>query len=118
MSMTMLQPRQDQFYRLFDEAAANAHDGADLLVEMLTHFEDVGTKAARIKHVEHAGDELTHKIYALLNRIFITPLDREDIAGLASSIDDILDLVEASADDFVVTGVREPTAAAIEMAHI
>lgn len=116
--MSILQPRQDRFYHLFDEAAANAHKGAELLVEMLTHYEDVRVKAQGIKDVEHIGDELTHNTYELLNRIFVTPLDREDIAALASSLDDILDLVEASADDFVVTGVAEPTGAAIELAHI
>lgn len=116
--MSILQPHQDRFYRFFDEAAANAHKGAELLVEMLTHYSDVRAKAKGIKDVEHTGDELTHDAYALLNRIFVTPLDREDIAGLASSLDDILDLVEASADDFVVTGVSEPTGPAIEMAQI
>lgn len=116
--MSILQPRQDRFYHLFDEAAANAYKGAELLVEMLTHYEDVRVKAQGIKDVEHIGDELTHNTYELLNRIFVTPLDREDIAALASALDDILDLVEASADDFVVTGVTEPTGAAIELAHI
>ncbi len=116
--MSIWQPRQDRFYLLFDEAAANARKGADLLVEMLTHFADVRAKAQEIKGVEHIGDELTHNTYELLNRIFVTPLDREDIARLASSLDDILDLVEASADDFVVTGVSEPTAPAMELAQI
>ncbi|HEX6816909.1 MAG TPA: DUF47 domain-containing protein [Ktedonobacterales bacterium] len=115
---SMLHPHQDRFYRFFDEAAANAHKGAELLVEMLTHFTDVRTKAKGIKDVEHTGDEIAHQAHELLNRIFVTPLDREDIAGLVSSLDDILDLVEASADDFVVTGVTEPTGAAIELAEI
>jgi predicted phosphate transport protein (TIGR00153 family) len=116
--MSIWQPRQDRFYHLFEEAAANARRGADLLVEMLTQFSDVRSKAREIKGVEHIGDDLTHNTYALLNRIFVTPLDREDIASLASSLDDILDLIEASADDFVVTGVSEPTAPAIELAQI
>jgi predicted phosphate transport protein (TIGR00153 family) len=111
-------PRQDRFYTLFDEAAANVRRGAELLVEMLANYSEVRNKAREIKAVEHVGDELTHDTYALLNRTFVTPLDREDIARLASSLDDILDLVEASADDFVVTGVSEPTASAMEMAQI
>jgi uncharacterized protein Yka (UPF0111/DUF47 family) len=116
--MSLLQPREDRFYRFFEEAAANVRRGAEMLLEMLTNYEDVPNRAKAIKGIEHTGDDLTHKAYELLNRIFVTPLDREDIAALASTLDDILDLIEASADDFVVTGIERPTGPAIEMAQL
>ncbi|HLZ22333.1 MAG TPA: DUF47 domain-containing protein [Ktedonobacterales bacterium] len=116
--MSILQPREDRFYRLFEDAAANARYGAELLLTMLNEYSDVEAKAKAIKAVEHKGDELTHEIYDLLNRIFVTPLDREDIAAIASALDDVLDLVEAAADDFVLYGVTEPTPNAIELASV
>jgi uncharacterized protein Yka (UPF0111/DUF47 family) len=116
--MSILQPRGDRFYRLLEDASANVCRGAQMLLEMLVNYSDLSAKAKAIKDVEHTGDELTHKLYELLNRIFVTPLDREDIAGLASSLDDILDLVEASADDFVVCGIETPTGPSIEMAQL
>lgn len=116
--MSILLPREDRFYALIEAAAANMTKGAEMLVAMLSDYTNIQEKARAIKDVEHAGDELTHDTYEQLNRIFVTPLDREDIAGLASSLDDILDLVEASADDFVVTGVSEPTGPAVELAQI
>lgn len=116
--MSILQPREDRFYRLFEDAAANALQGAEQLLAMLNDFSDVEAKAKTIKAVEHKGDELTHEIYDLLNRIFVTPLDREDVAAIASAMDDILDLVEAAADDFVLYGITEPTPVSIEMAQV
>ncbi|MGH2515582.1 MAG: DUF47 domain-containing protein, partial [Ktedonobacterales bacterium] len=77
--MSILIPREDRFYRLFEDAAANARHGAELLLAMLNDFVEVEAKAKAIKAVEHKGDELTHEIYDQLNRIFVTPLDREDI---------------------------------------
>lgn len=116
--MSILQPREDRFYRLFEDAAANALQGAEQLLAMLNDFTDVEAKAKVIKAVEHKGDELTHEIYDMLNRIFVTPLDREDVAAIASAVDDILDLVEAAADDFVLYGITEPTPISIELAQV
>ncbi|HEX9055975.1 MAG TPA: DUF47 family protein [Ktedonobacterales bacterium] len=116
--MSILMPREDRFYVLFENAAANVRRGAEGLVEMLNEYSNVPKKAKAIKDVEHAGDEITHEIYNQLGRVFVTPLDREDIAAISSALDDILDLVEASADDFVVYGIEAPTEPAIELARI
>lgn len=116
--MSILQPREDRFYKLFEDAAANVRRSAELLLAMLNDYTDVPTKAKAIKQVEHAGDELTHEIYDQLNRIFVTPLDREDIASIASALDDVLDLIEAAADDFVLYRVEKPTRRAIDLAQV
>lgn len=116
--MSILQPREDRFYRLFEDAAGNVRQGAEMLVAMLRDYTDVPQKAKAIKDVEHRGDELTHETYDLVNRLFVTPLDREDIASICSALDDVLDLVEASADDFVICGIEAPSSAAIELAEI
>ena len=49
----------------------------------------------KIRDYEHEGDTLCHEIVDMLNRTFITPLDREDIYALANTLDDVLDLVNA-----------------------
>ncbi len=116
--MSILQPREDRFYRLFEEAAANVRQAAESLLAMLNDYTDVVAKAAAIKAVEHKGDEIIHTIHDQLNRIFVTPLDREDIAAIASALDDVIDLVEASADDFVLYSIETPTGHSIEMAEI
>lgn len=116
--MSILLPREDRFYALIEAAAANMTKGAEMLVAMLNDYTDVQEKARAIKDVEHAGDELTHETYEQLNRIFVTPLDREDIGAISSALDDVLDLVEAAADDFVLCSIEEPLPPALEMAQL
>ena len=74
--------------------------------------------ARRLKDLEHLGDDVTHRIIRELNTTFITPFDREDIYGLASTIDDVLDLVEETADTICLDGIEEITPEAREMGAI
>jgi predicted phosphate transport protein (TIGR00153 family) len=111
-------PRELAFFEMFQKAAHNMIEGTRLLKEMMEDFRSPAEQAARIKHIEHIGDGITHDIARKLNQTFITPIDREDIHGLASALDDILDLVEAIADRFVVFKISKPTDTAIKLVNI
>jgi hypothetical protein len=111
-------PRELAFFDMFQKAAHNMIEGSRLLKEMMENFRNPAEQARRIKDVEHIGDGITHDIARKLNQTFITPIDREDIHGLASALDDILDIVEAIADRFVVFKVTGPTEPAIKLANI
>src|SRR5581483_8275341 len=97
--MFNLIPREEAFFDLFRKAAHNMIEGSRLLKDMMEDFTN---------QVEHDGDTITHDIARKLNQTFITPIDREDIHDLASAIDDILDVVEAIADRFVLYKVEKP----------
>jgi uncharacterized protein len=56
-------------------------------------FEERKTVGITIKSIERKGDDLTNGILEELYKTFITPFDREDIATLASTLDDVLDLI-------------------------
>jgi predicted phosphate transport protein (TIGR00153 family) len=116
--MFSLIPRDQAFFQMFQKAARNVIEGSRLLKEMMEDYRNPMEQARRIKDVEHVGDGITHDIARKLNQTFITPIDREDIHGLASALDDILDLVEAVADRFVVFKVSEPTETAIKLSNI
>lgn len=116
--MFSLIPRDQAFFQMFEKAARNVIEGSRLLKEMMEDYRNPMEQARRIKDVEHVGDGITHDIARKLNQTFITPIDREDIHGLASALDDILDLVEAVADRFVVFKVSEPTETAIKLSNI
>jgi predicted phosphate transport protein (TIGR00153 family) len=111
-------PREMAFFEMFRKAAHNMIEGSRLLKEMMEDFRKPAEQAQRIKDIEHIGDGITHDIARKLNQTFITPIDREDIHDLASQLDDILDIVEAIADRFVVFKVARPTETAIKLANI
>ena len=65
---------------------------------MLDHWDSREAKVAEIYELEHKGDSITHQIIALLHTTFVTPFDREDIAQLVHSMDDILDFIHAATE--------------------
>lgn len=111
-------PRGDKFFDLFEEGAANLVKIAKLFQEMVEKWEDVGDKVREITELEHTGDDITHRIMANLHRTFFTPLDREDIALLANSLDDVVDFIQAAADAMLVYRTDRPAESAVQLADI
>lgn len=89
--------RDRQFYVLLMDAAQNVVDTAELFLESAHNPAKRGEYASRIKDLERKGDRFTHGLITLLNKMFVTPLDREDILTLAVRIDDLVDGMEAAA---------------------
>jgi uncharacterized protein len=111
-------PREVRFFDDFEQQSRYIVQGAALLWEMLHHFTDARAKAHAIKELEHQADLVTHQIVKKLNTTFVTPLDREDIHALATSLDDVLDYIEAAAERLVVYRIKEPTSASRAMADV
>jgi predicted phosphate transport protein (TIGR00153 family) len=102
-----LTPQHKEFFRLYEQAAANAVDTAQLLVELLDRFPDDGSELMqKVKDREHEGDRLTQEIVDLLNRTFVTPFDRDDMYRLAGALDDICDHIDEAADNIFLFGVK------------
>lgn len=108
-------PRERKFYDLFNQEIANIVDATNLLVELLDNPSDAGQRQHRIRGLEHDGDELTHQIVRDLNRVFVTPFDREDIYALTSSLDDVLDYVEEVSETIGLYDVRQVPRPMLEM---
>jgi predicted phosphate transport protein (TIGR00153 family) len=102
-----LTPREDSYYDMFADSANNLVTGARLLVELIGDGGNREGIAEKMRACEHAGDEFTHAIMRRLNESFITPFDREDIYRLASSLDDVMDFMEAAADLVVLYKIDE-----------
>ncbi|HEX7187252.1 MAG TPA: DUF47 family protein [Actinomycetes bacterium] len=103
-----LTPRQNSFYGMFATSGQNLMVGAGLLKEMLgADPAERKQIAERMRACEHAGDEATHAIMRELNETFITPFDREDIYRLASSLDDVMDFMEAAVDLVVLYNISD-----------
>ena len=79
-------PQQMNFFELFDKHA-------ELIVRSARAFQELSlsqenTKAAdQIKGLELEADNIIHRCGEMLHKTFITPIDREDILKLMSSMD-------------------------------
>ena len=111
-------PKETKFFDLLAELSTSLNAGAILLRSILENPHDLVNRVQRMQEIEHEGDRATHAIIAKLNQTFITPFDREDIHRLTSSLDDVLDFVNAAAVRLVMYKISEPTPAAAELAGI
>jgi uncharacterized protein len=111
-------PKEEKFFAMFREMTKKILEGAELLKDMLDNFQDPAESQHKIKDVEHEGDQLTHQLINKLNQSFITPFEREDIYALTSALDDILDLIDASANHIITYRANKTTPAAKALAFI
>ncbi|GMR03229.1 MAG: DUF47 family protein [Thermodesulfovibrionia bacterium] len=108
-------PKETDFFGMFEKAAQNLNRGALLLVQMMENFSEADIKAKQIYEVEQEGDMITHEVMRRLNKTFLTPIDREDIHSLISRLDDILDLIWATADRAILFKLESSIPEAVEL---
>jgi predicted phosphate transport protein (TIGR00153 family) len=118
LNMFTFIPKDTSFFQMFSEMSDNLVTGARTLVELFAHYQDVEKTIETVQTIERQGDELTHAVLTKLNQTFITPFDREDIHQLASSLDDVLDFINASGARLVMYRITNPPPAAGELAKI
>lgn len=111
-------PQDRVFFDLFEKLSAQVCLAADLLVKLVEDYDDVKNKAHKVKQIEHKGDEITHEIYELLNRTFITPLEPEEISRLASALDDILDFIDGTVKQMYAYDIAGTDDHMIELAKL
>jgi uncharacterized protein Yka (UPF0111/DUF47 family) len=99
-------PRERRFYELFRRQGDLV---SDTLTELSKSLLEGRSRHPRLRDLEHACDEVTAEIYELANRTFVTPIEREDIVALASSLDDVVDLAEEVGDKLELYQVRQVT---------
>jgi predicted phosphate transport protein (TIGR00153 family) len=104
-------PREENFLPQFARAAEIILEAANALDQLAADFTEVELKVARIKHLEHEGDQVAHQTFGLLSRTWITPIDREDIHDLVKALDDVLDYLDAAAARLVLYKIPAPTPA-------
>jgi predicted phosphate transport protein (TIGR00153 family) len=90
-------PREEKFFADFTALADRIVSGATLLERMLASDPPNWDTALQIKQIENECDALTHNLIQRLNSTFVTPIDREDIHALATSLDDVMDAIDAAA---------------------
>lgn len=108
MARFSLLPRDRTFFDLFLEAGQNNVHASRLLDRMMNSWPEDEGLLEQIIEAEHEGDRITHEIVKRLNSTFVTPIDREDIYGLATQMDDIADFIEEAADFLGLYQIEAP----------
>ena len=116
--MIRLIPKDTSFFEMFAAMSNNLIDAARALVDLFADYHNVEAKIEDIRRIEHLGDEMTHSIMRKLNQTFITPFDREDIHTLASSLDDVVDFINAACARIVMYRITDPPAEAGHVARL
>lgn len=118
MSPFQILPAETKFYDWFEKAAQNLVAAARLLNTMLDDGHDWQGRVTQMTELEHQGDFITHEIFDLLNKTFITPLDHGEIEALTSSMDDVIDVIHAAADALLLYQVERPRQEAKDLSDV
>jgi len=117
--MARLFKKEDKFFRMFNQMTILILEAAGILQQMVSDpGGDLASSSAKIKDLEHRGDEVTHQVIDELNKTFITPIDREDIHDLSTALDDVLDLIDIVASRIVLFGINTPIREIPQMAAV
>jgi hypothetical protein len=119
--LSALMPRETRFFALFDRHAELIMQGGRANAELVRDYADQARRAAliqRIGEVERSADKVTYETVQLLHSTFITPFDRNDIHRLISGMDDILDLIQDSAESMNLFDIQTLPPEAPEMARL
>jgi predicted phosphate transport protein (TIGR00153 family) len=109
-------PQEYDFFTSFEQSTAQVVVAAKLLLKLTENYADADPIAREIEAIEHACDEITHNALDKLNKVFITPLDREDIHAIIIRLDDVVDLINTAAGRMAFLDIGQPTPFAVNMA--
>jgi len=119
--LSALMPREARFFALFNQHAELVAAGGRATVELVRTYADEQRRAALIEQigdVERRADKITYETVQLLHSTFITPFDRNDIHRLISNMDDILDLIQDSAESMHLFDIRTLPPESLRMAEL
>lgn len=114
-------PREGRFFELFDQHAAHVAAGSRCLAALMANYANLEARQDGIEAIdreEKDADRITHDTVQLLHKTFITPLDRDQIHNLITTMDDILDLMEDAAQCINLYDIRAVTPDARALADI
>jgi predicted phosphate transport protein (TIGR00153 family) len=111
-------PRETKFFDMFEEVAAIQTRAAGKFLDMVKEYDQLDARSNELRFEELASDEVVERIIQALDKSFITPFDREDIHTLATSLDDVLDNMEETANRFAMFRIDKLTPEAVSLAEI
>ena len=118
--LSIFAPKDVKFFPLLVATADILAKSASLLQELFssTDKERIKELCRLIKVEETNGDKVTGKIFKALNETFITPFDREDITALTDEMDDVIDVINRTAQKVLLFSPETLPPVTAEMAAV
>lgn len=113
-----LMPREGRFFDFFNAHALRIVEGSQELVGLMANLSQAEAYTRRIDDAERAADKITRDTLLVLHTTFITPIDRDQIHQLITSMDDILDLIQDVAESLLLYDIQRGTPEAERLAQI
>lgn len=111
-------PTEGKFFEIFNAHAKCMVEAARELEALVDNIDQAEIHKQNVQMNEKKADKLTHETIDLLHKTFITPLDRDEIHKLITTMDDIIDLIEDVATAVWLYDVKSLTSEASQLAHI
>jgi predicted phosphate transport protein (TIGR00153 family) len=89
-------------FNLLDQQAQTAVQAAKTFHTLVKNYEQLPEYAEQIDAIEHRADNLRHEVDQKVDSSFVTPMDKEDLHAISTSIDDVTDSIEAIADTLMM----------------
>jgi uncharacterized protein len=91
-----LLPRQDHFFAMLEKLAGRIEAAAAVFAELgtATGRDQIAGVATRLKPIETEADDCCRQLYEEIDKTFVTPIDREDLARLTKALDNVVDSME------------------------
>ena len=107
-----LLPREGNFFDMFNQHADRIVEAAHAFSKLVANYNDPVLRQKynqEVDSAEQAADRVTHEVNKAIHVTFITPIDREQIHALINTMDDIVDLIQDSAETMALYDVHHMT---------
>ena len=113
-----LLPQEGRFFEMFNAHAEQVVRAARELNSLAQDFSMLEERARAIDEAEHTADRITAEAIRMLHKTFITPLDRDQIHKLVTTMDDIVDLIQDVTESLTLYDVKHITPETARLAEI
>jgi len=103
-----LKPRDDKFFKYFNDLADAICEASLILKSFVENRSDSTTNLDKINEVEERGDRILSEVMKRINNSFITPFDREDILLLSRELNNVVDHIQGTMEKIVIYKVGQP----------
>jgi predicted phosphate transport protein (TIGR00153 family) len=112
MLFSKLLPRDADFFDMFNRHADRIVEASDAFTNLVKNYDNLSLRekyTLDVDKAESAADRITHEVSTALHKTFVTPIDREQIHSLITTMDDVADLIQDSAETMSLYDVKKMT---------